>query len=185
MAYWERLNEIIQREPVDERDRFFVAMLRPLGIEKGKPFHPDARQKKILEDAAVTGELMARVNSFDKRFPGAYYRHDAHWKYVLTLDPKVERRLIDGITRPLETPGGLDGAFLRGLVDGISGDVKRASEKPGRPEPVLVVQVQVRAKLAELLRQTLPRLAVLSYAEIGGARRVESAGLVRLAEVTT
>lgn len=87
MAYWKRLNEIIQREPVDERDRFFVAMLRPLGIEKGKPFQPDARQKKILEDAAVTGELMARVNSFDKRFPGAGYRPDAHWEYALMLDP--------------------------------------------------------------------------------------------------
>ena len=26
-----------------ERDRFFMAMLAPLGIEKGKPFNPDTR----------------------------------------------------------------------------------------------------------------------------------------------
>jgi hypothetical protein len=30
-----------------------MAMLKPLGIEKGKPFAPDARHKRILEDAAL------------------------------------------------------------------------------------------------------------------------------------
>ena len=42
MEYWRRLDEVIQREPIEERDRFFHAMLKPLGIEKGKPFNPDA-----------------------------------------------------------------------------------------------------------------------------------------------
>jgi hypothetical protein len=37
-----------------------MAMLRPLGMEKGKPFKPDARQQTILEDAAVRGDAMAR-----------------------------------------------------------------------------------------------------------------------------
>ena len=40
VAYWERLHEIYQREIVDERDRFYLAMLRQLGIEQGKPFEP-------------------------------------------------------------------------------------------------------------------------------------------------
>jgi hypothetical protein len=35
---------MIQREPVEDRDRFFMAMLMRLGIEKGKPFQPDGRQ---------------------------------------------------------------------------------------------------------------------------------------------
>jgi len=38
MAYWESLHAIIEREPVHERDRLFMAMLKPLGLEKGKPF---------------------------------------------------------------------------------------------------------------------------------------------------
>ena len=38
MEYWERLADIINREPIHERDRFMLAMLKPLGIEKGKPF---------------------------------------------------------------------------------------------------------------------------------------------------
>ncbi|MBI4241786.1 MAG: hypothetical protein HY613_08710 [Candidatus Rokubacteria bacterium] len=37
MEYWERVNEIIQREPVHERDRFFMAMLKPLGIDSLVP----------------------------------------------------------------------------------------------------------------------------------------------------
>lgn len=67
---------VVEREPVEDRDRFFVAMLRPLGIEKGKTFDPDARQTKILLDAAIAGEAMAKALAFSKseRFEGARYR---------------------------------------------------------------------------------------------------------------
>lgn len=82
MAYWERLAELLNQESVAERDQFFMAMLKPLGIEKGKPFQPDARQKKILTEAAFVGEQMAKANSFDKRFPGSAYRKDARWEIV-------------------------------------------------------------------------------------------------------
>ena len=53
IEYWERLSAFINNNPVHERDRFYMAMLKPLGIEKGKPFKPDARQRAILEDAAT------------------------------------------------------------------------------------------------------------------------------------
>ena len=86
MAYWRRLDEVIQREPIDERDRFFHAMLEPLGIVKGKTFAPDARQTKILTEAALVGEAMARANTFERRFAGVMYRPDAHWHYALQLD---------------------------------------------------------------------------------------------------
>ena len=55
IEYWARLSAFINNNPVHERDRFFMAMLKPLGIEKGKPFKPDARQRAILEDAAKVG----------------------------------------------------------------------------------------------------------------------------------
>lgn len=87
MEYWEQLAAVIHREPVDDRDRFFVAMLRPLGIERGKEFAPDERQRLLLTEAAQVGELMAKANSFDKRFPGSRYRPDAHWDYVIMADP--------------------------------------------------------------------------------------------------
>ena len=84
--YWQCLDEVIQREPIDERDRFFHAMLKPLGIEKGKLFKPDARQTKILTEAALVGEAMARANTFERRFTGVMYRPDSHWHYALALD---------------------------------------------------------------------------------------------------
>ncbi len=32
MEYWVRLADIINREPIHERDRFMMAMLKPLGV---------------------------------------------------------------------------------------------------------------------------------------------------------
>lgn len=87
MKFWEQLAAVINREPVDDRDRFFVAMLRQLGIERGRDFKPDQRQRRLLTEGAQVGELMAKANSFDKRFPGSRYQPDAHWDYVIMADP--------------------------------------------------------------------------------------------------
>jgi hypothetical protein len=65
IEYWERLSGFINNNPVQDRDLFFMAMLKPLGIEKGKPFKPDARQKAVLEEAARIGDAMGRVMVFD------------------------------------------------------------------------------------------------------------------------
>lgn len=64
MAYWERLHQIIQKEPVNERDRFDMAMLASLGIEQGKPFQPTYEQRKALEQGAQAGEMIANANIF-------------------------------------------------------------------------------------------------------------------------
>lgn len=91
LDYWVRLHDIYQREVVDERDRFYMAMLAALGIEKGKPFEPDSRVTSILETAAAAGELMAQANTFAKRFPGSTYWPDRHWDLVLALDQSSQR----------------------------------------------------------------------------------------------
>jgi hypothetical protein len=90
MAYWESLNKVVQSEPVMERDRLILAQLRFLGIEKGKPFQPDARQKKILEQAAVVGEAMAKANTSDKRMEPAFWP-GTHWKHALVVS--VDQRM--------------------------------------------------------------------------------------------
>src|SRR4030095_3232493 len=79
LGYWKRLDEVVQREPVEERDRFFHEMLKPLGIEKGRRFAPTAKQRKILTDAALVGEAMAKANTFERRFAGVMYRPDCRW----------------------------------------------------------------------------------------------------------
>jgi len=86
MEYWQRLDDVIQHEPIAPRDVFFHAMLRPLGLEKGEPFKPDARQTRILTEAALVGEAMAKANSADRRFAGVKYRPGSHWDSALLLD---------------------------------------------------------------------------------------------------
>jgi hypothetical protein len=88
--YWQRLAEIIHTEPVQERDRFFLAMLKPLGIEKGKPFNPDERQKRILTQAADFGFRMAQTISMAPRTDSVIAYPGTHWEYVLPLNPNQE-----------------------------------------------------------------------------------------------
>ena len=85
LAYWESLSKVINEEPVLERDRMILGMLQPLGIEKGKDFKPDARQKRILLDAAQAGEVMARTIGFAKRFEGVRVWPGKQWDISLFL----------------------------------------------------------------------------------------------------
>lgn len=92
MEFWSRLSNFINNNPVQERDRFFMAMLKPLGIEKGKAFAPDARQRAILEEAAKTGDAMARTMLYDaeKRLAGASAFPGTHWNWVVLVSPTQE-----------------------------------------------------------------------------------------------
>ena len=87
IAYWERLAQVLEREPLGERDHFYREMLKPLGIQQGKPFAPDARQKELLEQGALVGEAMAKANTYDRRFAGTRYREGTHWDHALNLNP--------------------------------------------------------------------------------------------------
>ena len=58
------LSGYINNNPVQERDLFFMGMLKPLGIEKGMEFKPNARQRAVLEEAARIGDAMGRVMLF-------------------------------------------------------------------------------------------------------------------------
>lgn len=95
LDYWRLLHTFYQSEVVDERDRFYLAMLRQLGIEKGKPFSPDERLQRILTEASAAGELMAKANTFAKRFDGARYWSDRQWDTAIVLDKQrpARRRL--------------------------------------------------------------------------------------------
>ncbi|MFI7838854.1 DUF1254 domain-containing protein [Pseudomonas asiatica] len=96
MAYWQALNDVIQGEPAMERDRLIVAQLRFLGIEKDKPFKPDSRQQKILEDAVVLGEAMAKANTSDKRVEPPFWP-GTHWKHALVVSPDQRAANYDQI----------------------------------------------------------------------------------------
>jgi hypothetical protein len=63
-TFFEKLHDLIQGEPEDYLGPEAKGMMAAIGIEKGKPFKPDARMKKILTDAAAIGNAAARAISF-------------------------------------------------------------------------------------------------------------------------
>ena len=69
-SFFEKLHALIQTEPDDYLGPEAKGMMAAIGIEKGKPFNPDARMKKILIDAAAIGNAAARAISYFPRDPG-------------------------------------------------------------------------------------------------------------------
>jgi len=94
LEYWQVLSEAIRDEPVRAVDKAWMAMLLPLGIEKGKPFQPDARQKSILLKGAAMGELMARNLQVNPRFAEPYWQN-THWykSFDFTIPQETETRV--------------------------------------------------------------------------------------------
>jgi hypothetical protein len=89
MAFWECLSAFINNNPVQARDLFYMGMLKPLGIEKGKAFTPDPRQRAILEEAAQMGDAMGRVMLFEgpERFRQPEPFPGAKWHWVFQVNP--------------------------------------------------------------------------------------------------
>jgi hypothetical protein len=80
--YFESLSAFVEKEPVDAippSDRFLLASI---GIEKGKPFAPDSKTKRLLSEAARAGAAMARANTFASRDPMAQVYSDRRWEWA-------------------------------------------------------------------------------------------------------
>jgi len=52
-TWFEHLHSIISVENVYPRDKVMMGMLASLGIEKGKPYNPDAKTKKAMRQAVI------------------------------------------------------------------------------------------------------------------------------------
>ena len=76
VSFFENLNRVVQDEPWIDRDRAMIDQLKSIGIEKGKPFNPDAKTKAILTDAIseVHALLEARYDAGMPEFnPGIHW----------------------------------------------------------------------------------------------------------------
>lgn len=82
--YFELLAEVFRDEPVAERDRFFMAILSSLGINKGQDFNPIQYQREILTEASKIGELTMRAAMMQRRGTEPYW--EGHqWKDAIYL----------------------------------------------------------------------------------------------------
>ena len=82
--YFEMLARFIDREYRGPRRHGHAGMLHTLGIEKGKPFRPDAEMKGLLDRGARTAFKMSKVVMTDHLVhePGGKYYPDRQWLNV-------------------------------------------------------------------------------------------------------
>jgi len=94
---FEMLNEIIQHEPTELFNPEQLGRLATLGIEKGKPFKPDARMKKIFDQAAKQGVAMSRAIVYSSRDPEINFWPDRHWEKMFIRNTEFTRNGISDI----------------------------------------------------------------------------------------
>jgi hypothetical protein len=76
---FELVNRVIQEEPTDALNPDTLGLFAAIGIEKGKPFAPDDRMKKILVEAAAVGDATARTLTYRPRIKEAYFYPNSAW----------------------------------------------------------------------------------------------------------
>ena len=79
VRFFQSLARIVQHEPWLERDRVMIEQLKSIGIEKGKPFNPDARTQEILNAAAREAKAWLALLYDDDRVIPAFYE-GRHWR---------------------------------------------------------------------------------------------------------
>ena len=77
--FYEEVNQLVQEEPSSAMDMETLGLLASIGIQKGKPFAPDARMTKILTEAVAVGNATARAITFDSRIPEAFFYPNSAW----------------------------------------------------------------------------------------------------------
>src|SRR5262245_32201300 len=98
IQYWEVLHKIIDAEPLVPKYLPMYGLLAELGLEKGKPFKPDARMKGILERAAKAGRDQMLVSAYASARPDKLNWPDRQWEWLGLVPGSVQ----------FETPGGID-----------------------------------------------------------------------------
>jgi hypothetical protein len=140
IRYFEDLAWIVEHEPKEmlaDNERFQLAAI---GIEKGKPFAPDAARKKVLDEAARFASAVARTNSFASNDPSAPVYPDRKWEWAFVggsakfdsqgfvnpdqraafayiaigMSPAMVEKHVGAGSQYLTTPRDANGAFLDG-----------------------------------------------------------------------
>jgi len=78
--FYEELHNVIEREPVEMLDPELRGLFASIGIQKGKPFAPDERMKKILTDAVAVANATARSLLWEERNQEEFLYEGSYWK---------------------------------------------------------------------------------------------------------
>lgn len=78
--FFEELHAVIDREPIEMLDPELRGLFASIGIQKGKPFAPDARMKKLLTEAVAVGNGTSRALLWYERDKSNFLYEDSYWK---------------------------------------------------------------------------------------------------------
>lgn len=78
-SYFEEIAALVRSEPEAAFDPDTLGLLDAVGIERGKPFQPDAKMRATLSEAAAIGNATVRAMVFRPRDPEAYLDEGSTW----------------------------------------------------------------------------------------------------------
>jgi hypothetical protein len=90
---------VVQMEPWLPRDRLMIDMLKSIGIEKGKPFNPDAQTQDILNSAAREARAL-----LDIRYEGMFRPYFDISRWALPAMPDYLKASSNGFSDPNAYP---------------------------------------------------------------------------------
>lgn len=102
-TFFDALDRFVQAEPWLTRDKAMIDVLRTIGIERGKPFQPDAKTRAILDAAAREAHELIALK-YEAGFQSPFFP-GTHW----------------GLPIPKETVDGLGTMFADPNTYGIDG----------------------------------------------------------------
>ena len=79
IEFCKEVQEVIDEEPASAFSPEILGLLAAIGVEKGQGFTPDARMRKILNEAVAVGNATARAIAFHTRDRRAYYYEKSAW----------------------------------------------------------------------------------------------------------
>ncbi|MEE4121313.1 MAG: DUF1214 domain-containing protein [Paracoccaceae bacterium] len=93
LDYWIVVHQILQLNPLDERDMAVLQWLKNVGLEKGRAFEPTATEENVLEEAAFVGEAWAMGNSFLERAPARDRPNEpvSQWQDMVSVQSPLDQ----------------------------------------------------------------------------------------------
>jgi len=95
-SFFESLNRIVQAEPWLERDKAMIDQLKSLGIEKGKPYQPEAAGHEALEEGIDEAHRFLDAG-YQKVFVPPF-NEGTHW--ALPVSQELVKAISDNYTQP-------------------------------------------------------------------------------------
>ena len=99
LRFFQSLDRVVQSEPWLPRDKLMIDMLKSIGIEKGKPFSPDAATRDILNAAAREARALLEV-----RYEGMFRPYFDISRWALPAMPDYLKAASDGFSDPNAYP---------------------------------------------------------------------------------